>query len=170
MRIPLLKLTLLTASVLTVILVALPTYGADVEIMSDDAATKADVSTLKIEAQLFEKIKNGVILSLAACDSAKNCKPQVNAEEIQRLLIKLDDRITSLSTRYSKTKEKGLAQVLLTYADARKGYAKALDRIDALSEQDVGAGAGDIYDDTGEVPSGGSNSKNSLYNDVGDDL
>lgn len=170
MRIPLLKLTLITVSVLTAMLAALPSYGAGVEILSDDAATKADVNTLKVEAQLFEKIKNGVILSLAACDSVKNCKPQVNAEEIQRLLIKLDDRITSLSTRYSKTKEKGLAQVLLTYADARKGYARALDKIDALTEQDVGAGTGDIYDDAGEATSGGSNSKNSLYNDVGDDL
>lgn len=170
MRIPTLKCLLLTISFLTTMLTVPPSYGDGVKILSDGAAAKANVKTLKIEAGMFEKIKNGVMLSLAACDSVKNCKPHVNAEEIQRILIKLDDRITSLSARYSKTKEKGLDQVLLTYADARKGYAKALDKIDALSEQGVNTVGGGIYNDTGEAPSGASDKGNSLYNDVGDDL
>jgi hypothetical protein len=170
MHIPTMKWPLLIASLLTAMLMALPTYGAGVEILSDDAAAKADVKTLKTEASLFEKIKNGVMLSLAACDSVKNCNPHVNTDEIHRILIKLDDRITSLSTRYSKTKEKGLVQVLLTYADARKGYAKALDKIDALSEQDVGTVGSDINNDTGEATSSGSDNTNSQSNDDGDNL
>jgi len=137
-------------------------YARDTAILNDDTAAQADVQALKAEAELFEKIKKGVMLNLAECDLTKSCKPDVNADEVQRILLKLDSRITSLTARYNKTDEKGLEDVILTYADARKGYAKALDKLDAMSGPQQGQ---DIYKDTGSTSSG--DDLNDMFNDVG---
>jgi len=137
-------------------------YAQDTAILNDDTAAQADVQALKTEAELFEKIKNGVMLNLAECDLTKSCKPDVNADEVQRILLKLDSRITALTARYNKTDEKGLEDVILAYADARKGYAKALDKLDAISSPQEGQ---DIYKDTGGGSSG--DNQNDMFNDVG---
>jgi hypothetical protein len=170
MRIEPLKLSLILISGLLMMLATISAYADKGEILADDVATRADVSVLETEAELFEQIKNGVLLSLAECDHEKACSPNVNSDEIQRILLKLDSRITSLSTRYTKTREQGLDKVLLTYADARKGYAAVLDKLDALSDQDE-----DLFMKTGGATAGaksggGSGNINDLYNDVGDDL
>jgi len=151
-------------------LVAIPAYADKGVILADNVAARADVSMLRTEAELFEQIKNGVLLSLAECDHGQTCSPNVNSDEVQRILLKLDSRITTLSTRYTKTREQGLDKVLLTYADARKGYAAVLDKLDALSDQDE-----DLFMKAGGTPAGmksggGSGNTNDLYNDVGDDL
>ena len=166
----LLKLPLILASGLVLTLAAITAYADKGEILADDVAAGANVSVLKTEAELFEQIKNGVLLSLAECDHGQTCSPKVNSDEVQRILLKLDSRITTLSTRYTKTREQGLDKVLLTYADARKGYAAVLDKLDTLSDQDE-----DTFMKTGGVSAGtkagsGSEKTNDLFNDVGDDL
>lgn len=136
-------------------------------ILSDRQVAAADLTALKSDAALFEQIKDGVMLSLAVCEEGKPCTPTVNADEVQRILFKLDARITTLSTRYDKTREPGLDQVLLTYADARKGYARALDLLDSIPGESE-----DTFDNgfqppaTGAPASGGGDP----FSDVGDDL
>lgn len=157
-----LRKSMLAACGFGLLLAAVSAYGQDAKILDDDAAAKADVQALRTEANLFEKIKNGVILSLARCDNRETCSPDVNTDEIQRILLKLDSRITTLSTRYQQTSEQGLDQVLLTYADARQGYADALDKLEAMQEGENG------FNDAGQAPSG--ENLNDLFNDTGDDL
>jgi hypothetical protein len=165
-----LKLSLILTSGLLLTLTTISVYADKGEILADDVAAGADVSVLKTEAELFEQIKKGVLLSLAECDHKQSCSPNVNSDEVQRILFKLDSRINSLTTRYTKTREQGLDKVLLTYADARKGYAVALDKLDTLSDQYE-----DQFMKTGGAPAGtksggGSDNFNDLYNDAGDDL
>jgi hypothetical protein len=165
MHIQVLKSPLILVFGLILALSTAPTFADKGEILADDIAARADVTALKTEAELFEQIKNGVLLSLAECDHAQNCSPNVNSDEVQRILLKLDSRITTLSTRYTNTREEGLDKVLLTYADARKGYAELLDKLDSLSGKDE-----DLFMKSGGKPTGSSGNTNDLFNDVGDDL
>lgn len=165
MRKVLIKVLSIAACGLGMVLAMQSSHAQDTAILNDDTAAQADVQALKTEAELFEKIKNGVMLNLAECDLTKTCKPAVNADEVQRILLKLDSRITALTARYNKTNETDLESVILTYADARQGYARALDKLDAIAGPEEGK---DIYNDTGSGSSGGD--LNNLFNDSGEDV
>lgn len=133
------------------------------EFLGDDAVAEADAGSIKAEAELFARVRDGVMLSLAECDMVDNCSPSVDTREVEILLEKIDTRITTLANRYTETNNKVLEEALLIYADAREDYARALDRLAALPgsgdaslgedqfEQDLDKGDfSDLFKDTDE--------------------
>lgn len=126
---------------------AVPATG---NILPDDAFAEADVSSLKAEARLFDRIKDGVMLTLAECELADTCNPSVGRREVEWIIETIDIRITTLVDRYSETNNQELEEALLIYSDARDGYAGALEQLQALSgpddEEDT-MGEDDFVDD-----------------------
>lgn len=119
-------------------------------ILPDDAFAEADVSSLKAEARLFDRIKDGVVLTLAECELADTCTPSVGSREVEWIIETIDVRITTLIDRYSETNDQELEEALLIYSDAREGYADALEQLRALpgSDDDEDAvGEDDFVDD-----------------------
>lgn len=135
-------------------------------ILSDAAFAEADAASLKEEANLFLRIKDGVMLSLAQCDLSETCSPDVGMREVESLLQTIDVRITTLVERYTETGNPELEQALLIYADARDGYARALDKLETLE----GTGDEDALgeDDFSEDLESGDYSN--LFEDTDEDL
>lgn len=103
------------------------------QILPDETFAEADADSLKAEARLFVRIKDGVMLTLAECEiSADACSPSVGIREVERLLETIDMRITMLTERYTETGNPELEKALLVYADAREGYTKALEKLETL--------------------------------------
>ena len=133
--------------------------GAKGGILRDEAVAGAEPAVLASEARLFARIKDGVMLTLAECQLADSCEPSVDIGEVERILHKIDTRITTLSSRYAESNNKQLEEALLIYANAREGYVEALDRLEALAGEDTAAPAGgeateedfsDLFEDVDE--------------------
>lgn len=144
------------------------------EILDNDIATGADVSVLRAEAELFETIRQGVMLTLTECELEKSCSLNVNQDELHQLVEKLDARITSIAIRHSESGEEGLEDVLLTYVDARDGYNEMLDKLATLPQiQESEANEfveGDTFSDDVKQDSAGTQNKEGLYNDLFEDI
>jgi len=112
------------------------------KILSEDTFAEADAASLRAEAELFRRVKDGVMLALAECEITEDCTPSVAVPEVERILETIDIRITALADRYSETNNPELEEALLVYADAREGYAEALEQLKALTgpedEDDLG--------------------------------
>ena len=120
-------------------LIILPTYFSyclaqeDLgEILPDKVASGADVSALQAEANSFNTIKKGVALSLAMCDGIDLCKPNVNRDELEKIISTLDERIGSIGQRYEESGNKDLEGVLLAYSNAKDDYTKYLDKLNKI--------------------------------------
>jgi TolA-binding protein len=148
-------------------------YAATGEILDNQVATDADIPTLRAEEQLFESIRKGIVLTITECEHQDSCAPNVNREELQQLVEKLNARITSLALRHSETGEKELEDILLTYADMRDGYKEMIDKLANLSvtkEGETKPGTEeDVFSDAGEDSAGAEN-KEELYNDLFKDI
>lgn len=100
--------------------------------MSDKSAKAADVAKLKAETNSFKTLEQGVALSLAMCNGVKNCKPNVNRDELEEIIKTLDSRIGSIGQRYEDSGNKDLEGILLAYHNAKQNYSKYLDTLKTI--------------------------------------
>ena len=147
------------------------------EILDNDAAVNADVSTLRAEADVFETIRRGMMLTISECEVTSTCSLNVNSDEIHQLVSKLDARITAIAERHSESEEAGLEEILLTYVDARDGYNEMLDKLATMPQagtsEEEGLEQEDIFNDTKEESAGKENKDgqfNNLFEDIDEDL
>ena len=120
------------------------------KILPDKAVQGADASALQAEANSFNTMKKGVALSLAMCEGIKQCKPDVNRDELEKIISMLDERIGSVGQRYEQTGNKDLEGVLLTYHDAKESYSKYLDKLNIIVPEEKSStedlfGQGDLF-------------------------
>ncbi len=135
-------------------------------ILPDETFAEADAASLKAEARLFLRIKDGVMLTLAECEITDTCAPSVGIPEVERILETIDIRITTLVDRYTETNNPELEEALLVYADAREGYADALEQLRALT----GPGDDDTLEDDDFIDDLESGDYSDLFEDADEDL
>lgn len=136
------------------------------KILPDETFAEADTSSLKAEARLYLRIKDGVMLTLAECEITDTCSPSVGIPEVERIIETIDVRITTLMERYTETSNEELEEALLIYADAREGYADALQQLEALT----GPEDDDALDDDAFIDDMESGDYSDLFEDADDDL
>ena len=102
------------------------------DILTDDAVANADDAALAAEAGTFDTLRQGIAISLARCE-AEHCVPSVSKGELDRLIKKLNSRISVLSTRYQESGDKQLESILLSYASSRDSYNGFLEKLNALA-------------------------------------
>ncbi|MEX2523391.1 MAG: hypothetical protein WD750_00390 [Gammaproteobacteria bacterium] len=136
------------------------------KILPDETFAEADTSSLKAEARVFLRIKDGVMLTLAECEITDTCAPSVGIREVERILETIDVRITTLMERYTETSNEELEEALLIYADAREGYADALQQLEALT----GPEDDDTLGDDAFIDDMESGDYSDLFEDADDDL
>lgn len=102
------------------------------QILTDKTAEGADVAALKAETNSFKTLEKGIALSLAMCAGVKNCKPNVNQDELEEIIKTLDARIGSIGQRYEDSGDKNLEGILLAYHNAKQNYSKYLDKLKTI--------------------------------------
>ena len=102
------------------------------EILSDDNVAGADVTALEAEAMVFDTLREGIAISVARCE-VETCVPDVNRDELELLIEKLNNRISALSGRYQESGDSTLEKVLLSYSSSRDSYNGFLDKLDILA-------------------------------------
>ena len=143
------------------------------EILPDNIAKGADVSALEAEANSFNTIKKGVALSLAMCDGIDLCKPNVNRDELEKIISTLDERIGSIGQRYEESGNKDLEGVLLSYSTAKQDYSKYLDKLNTIVPQESSS-TGDLFGQSDlfsgfDTPATGA-SPYDIFNDTNEDI
>ena len=152
-------------------------HAATGEILDNEIAAGADVSVLRAEAQVFESIRKGIVLSITECELEESCVLNVNRVELQQIVEKLDARITSLAIRHSESDEADLEDILLSYADTRDGYNVMLEKLATLSVVNDGESEtvieDDIFSDIDQDAAGTENTEenyNKLFEDIDEEL
>lgn len=111
---------------------ALNVDAATGDILQDDTVANADDSALAAEAGVFDTLREGIAISVARCE-AEHCTPDVNKDELELLIKKLNDRISVISSRYQESSDKQLESILLSYANSRDSYKGFLDKLNAVA-------------------------------------
>ncbi len=132
------KTHFLTSSlVLTGLMMAGPLSQA--RILADDEAAQAATTILQSEARLFSSIRMGIALSMAQCEGRELCSPNVNSEEVQRLLQTLDTRIEDLTLKQESVEDpEAFQEVLSLYVEERDNYSSVLEKLGPI-EDDIDA-------------------------------
>lgn len=81
---------------------------------------------------MLNTIQQGIKLSVAECELVENCTPTVSRVELDQIVTMLDNRVNTLSLRYSETTDAALEGVLLSYADMRDSYKQILGKMDTM--------------------------------------
>ena len=102
------------------------------DILKDDAVAKADDAVLAADAGVFDTLGQGIAVSVARC-AAEHCTPDVSKDELKLLIKKLNNRISVLPSRYQKSSDKQLENILLSYASSRDSYNGYLDKLNAAA-------------------------------------
>ena len=126
------RLFLLTMSYLSIALfTSVNAYSGS--ILDDESIANAEISALQAEAQLFEKLQNGVLLTVTQCEFTTKCDPEVSGDELQQIIDKLNFRISTLATRNLNNQEQDLEQILLSYAKIRDHYADMINVVNEIA-------------------------------------
>ncbi len=102
------------------------------ELMQDQDAKSADLSSLKAEAGTFEAIRLGLALSLARCEGKESCEPSINEGEMDFLLQALQFRVKDVGNRLesgTENDEKKGEQVLAILENELDSYFYYFDSI-----------------------------------------
>ncbi len=128
------KLTRYISLFLVLILVNTNTSA---QILNADYASGADVLILNNEINIFTTIQEGIRLSIVECELFDTCSASVNTEELNQIISTINNRINSLSIRYSDSGEIALEDVLIGYVDIRDQYNELLEKISDMPQFEV---------------------------------
>lgn len=110
------------------------------ELMQDQQAQAADLTSLKAEAGTFEAIRLGLALSLARCEGQSDCETSINEGEMDFLLDALQLRVDDMANRLDTEEDtKQTEQVLAIFENELDSYFYYYDSIRALTGEDVDA-------------------------------
>ena len=127
---------LIVLSLLT--LAPLSILAATGRILDETEALQADATALTAEAELFKSIGMGISLSLAQCGEQAACTPNVNKNELDRLLQTLDKRINDLVSRQER-KDGDYTEVITAYVNQREAYLSYQADLDKITGGATGA-------------------------------
>jgi hypothetical protein len=146
-------------------------------ILSDLEATGADPAALASELEVFEAIRQGIVISLAVCEGQPDCTPAVSDLEIDRLIQVLNARIEHLSgLQGSEEAAADYSDLLDEYQEEREKYALFRQELQDIGRpiEEVGTAA----EEAPEAPSAEKAAAGSpeeeidieLFEDVGEEL
>lgn len=126
-------------------------------ILNMEEASKADLSSLQDEIELFKSISMGITLSIAHCEGVDACALPMEEKEVQQLIKTLEYRIDSLAARQSEIDDIiGFNKVLSTYISLRDSYSSYIERIQSIVLQSKNMGDQSQFDNDPDFPIGAS--------------
>ena len=105
-------------------------------ILDKEESTKADLTTLEDEIELFKSISMGINLSIAHCEGNDSCTLAIEEREVEQLVKTLEYRIDSLAARQSEIDDIiGFNKVLSAYISLRDSYSSYVEKIQSIIMQ-----------------------------------
>lgn len=141
--------------------IVIASHPVNAQLLDEEALKSADAQQLLQEVTVFTTIQKGISLSVAECTLSTECTANVNRSEMEQLISLIDDRVNTLSLRYSDSGDTSLEPVLVGYADVRDSYKVTLEKMNSLPQF---AQKDEVVDELGgdEFLSAAKSSRNAL--------